>query len=308
MVSRTLNYLQSDYAISQAALKLGHDSEAEILLKRSQNYSLLFDIDTGFFRSRTVIDGKFTVPFDEFSWGDDYTEAGPWQYRFYVPHDPKGLSELYQSSGRSMCDTLEAVHTFPISTFHTGGYGTVIHEMTELAVNCWGQFSHNNQPDHHMLYMYMHEGYASSCASKGQARIRQTLSVLYKPSADMFAGDEDNGEMGAWYVLSALGLYNLSPGSGVYTFGSPLFGRIEVDISDIIDHNDMSINMMSSDGHRKSTILLVIEAMNNSPDNKYIQSVRWNGETISGDQSGIDYAALREGGVLTFVMGPHPIK
>jgi len=303
VVSRTLNYLQSDYAISQTASKLGHDAEADVLMKRSQNYSLLFDVDTGFFRSRTAVDGKFTVPFDEFSWGDDYTEAGPWQYRFYVPHDPTGLAELYRSSGRSMCDVLEAVHTSPISTFHTGGYGTVIHEMTELAVNCWGQFSHNNQPDHHMLYMYMHEGYASSCASKGQARIRQTLSVLYKPTADMFAGDEDNGEMGAWYVLSALGLYNLSPGSGVYIFGSPLFGRVEVDISDIGHYSDMS-----NDKDRYKKKVLVIEAVNNSPDNKYIQSVRWNDETISGDQSGIGYAVLREGGVLTFVMGPHPIE
>jgi len=327
-LSRTMNYWQSDYAISQAAMKLGYDDDAYILLMRSRNYSLLFDIETGFFRSRSADTGKFSSSFDEYAWGGDITEAGPWQYRFYIPYDPSGLSALYarSSSSRSMCDTLELVHTAPISTFHTGGFTKVTHEMTELAVNNWGQYAHNNQPSHHMLYMYMHEGYASPCASKGQARIRQTLTTLYKPTNDMFCGDEDNGEMGAWYVLSALGLYSLSPGSEMYSFGSPLFGRVEIDISDIgyknnvppmnddigsstSHHHDYSHRMDErNDSRASSKKILIVEAINNDRDNMYVQSIRWNGITITGDSVGIKYSLLKEGGTLSFVMGPQPIS
>lgn len=320
-VSRTMNYWQSDYAVAQAAIKLGHNDDAHVLSMRSLNYSLLFDKETGFFRSRSKdTGGKFTTPFDEYAWGGDYTEAGPWQYRFYVPYDPSGLSMLYASSGRSMCDTLELVHTAPLSTFHTGGFTKVTHEMTELAVNSWGQYAHNNQPSHHMLYMYMYEGYASTCASKGQARIRQTLTTLYKPSVDMFIGDEDNGEMGAWYVLSALGLYSRSPGSGVYSFGSPLFGRVEIDISDIAysstivdersDGNSShrsTYRTMNEDDSSRVTLrkILIVEAINNGRENMYVQSILWNDVLITGDTEGIKYSLLREGGTLTFIMGPH---
>jgi len=321
-VSRTMNYWQSDYAVSQAAIKLGYNDDANVLSMRSLNYSLLFDKETGFFRSRSGDTGKFstTPSFDEYAWGGDYTEAGPWQYRFYVPYDPSGLSVLYASSGRSMCDTLELVHTTPLSTFHTGGFTKVTHEMTELAVNSWGQYAHNNQPSHHVLYMYMHEGYASTCASKGQARIRQTLTTLYKPSIDMFVGDEDNGEMGAWYVLSALGLYSRSPGSGLYSFGSPLFGRVEIDISDIAynssvnDRSDSSSYsstdrmMNKKNDSRVRRKILIVEAINNGRENMYVQSIRWNDVAITGDTEGIKYSVLREGGTLTFIMGPQPVQ
>ena len=216
-----------------------------------------------------------------------------------------------------MCDTLELVHTATQSTFHTGGFSKVTHEMTELAVNAWGQYAHNNQPSHHVIYMYMHEGYASTCASKGQARIRQVLTSLYKPTIDMFSGDEDNGEMGAWYVLSALGLYSLSPGSEELTFGSPLFGRVEIDISDDVGYDmddDNGMNSYQSSYHkttkedsRGAKKVLIIEAINNSPENMFVQSIYWNHVAIHGDQQGISYSLLREGGTLTFMMGPHSV-
>eukprot|EP00388_Colpodella_angusta_P043208 GDKK01058787.1.p1 GENE.GDKK01058787.1~~GDKK01058787.1.p1 ORF type:complete len:174 (-),score=34.06 GDKK01058787.1:258-740(-) len=154
--------------------------------------------------------------------------------------------------------------------------------------HCWGQYAHNNQPIHHQLYMSMFKGYTSACAANAQARIRQVLNNLYTSGSDMFPGDEDNGEMGAWYVLSSLGLYNLSPGGEDFLFGAPLFGSVEVDISD--------------SGDKK----LIIEAVHNSKKNVYVQKITWNGAEIAHTENGIKYSTLKEGGTLTFYMGPTP--
>ncbi len=126
------------------------------------------------------------------------------QYRFYVPHDVAGLASLYASTGRDMCAELQSAQTQKTSSFHIGGYGSEIHEQTELPDACWGQYSHNNQPSHHMLYMFMQKGYTSAeCSAKGQYWLRKATAELYKPGSDMFAGDEDNGEMGGTCYCSA---------------------------------------------------------------------------------------------------------
>jgi predicted alpha-1,2-mannosidase len=311
VVARSLNYLQSDYAIAQAALKLGKTADAEELLARSANYSKIFNIDTAFFRSRVAgVDGKFTEPFDEFGWGGDYTEGGPWQYRFYLPFDPVGLDALYAAAGKDMCEELESVHTQRTAAFHIGGYSSEIHEMTEMTDHCWGQYAHNNQPIHHQLYMSMFRGYQSSCAANAQARIRQVLSELYSPNTDMFPGDEDNGEMASWYILSSLGLYNVNPGSGNYLFGSPQFGSIEVDISDEVsgtEHFTRNGKATTRTSSGSSSKILVVNAINNNKDNVYVQKITWNGEEISTTENGIEYAKLREGGILSFYMGEAPV-
>jgi predicted alpha-1,2-mannosidase len=126
IVSRTLNYMQSDFAISKAAAVLGKVNDAAELALRASNYSAIFEQETGFFRSRSITDGKFTKPFDQFAWGGDYTEAGPWQYKFYVPWDPLGLSKVYSDSGRDICDDLQRAQTMK-SVFHVGSYGNEIH-------------------------------------------------------------------------------------------------------------------------------------------------------------------------------------
>jgi predicted alpha-1,2-mannosidase len=292
VVARTLNYYQADWAIAQAATKLGKTSDASTLLARAGNYTLLFNPESAFFRSRSA-DGKFTEPFDQFGWGGDYTEGGPYQYRFYLPYDQAGLDAQFAAAGKDMCAELEAVHTARVPAFHIGGYGSEIHEMTEMVDHCWGQYAHNNQPIHHQLYMGMFKGYTSKCAANAQARIRQVLNQLYTSGADMFAGDEDNGEMGAWYVLSSLGLYNLSPGSEGYLFGAPQFGSVELDISD--------------DPSGAGAAKLHINAVNNTRDNVYVQRITWNGADVPSTENGISYAQLRQGGTLTFYMGPAPV-
>jgi putative alpha-1,2-mannosidase len=150
VLSRSLNYMLADAAIAKAATALGYADDAAILTARAANYSVLFDPATGFMRSRDVATGTFTEPFDQWAWGGDYTEAGPHQYRYYVPHDPKGLAKLYAAAGLDMCAEIEKEQVGP-STFHIGAYGTQIHEQTEMATLCWGQYEHNNQPVHHMV-------------------------------------------------------------------------------------------------------------------------------------------------------------
>ena len=298
VVSRSLNYMQSDYAIAQAALKVGYTDDAAVLLARSANYSLLFDQESatpnagkGFMRSKSVATQKWTEGFDQFAWGDDYTEGGPWQFRFYVPHDPAGLAQLYQSAGYDVCSVLDQMQTMN-GVFHLGGYGTEIHEQLEMTENCWGQYAHGNQPVHHVLYMYNGvdpAGARGSCASRGQYWLRKVQQELYVYRPAMYAGDEDNGEMAAWYVLSTLGLFSLAPGSNQYLFGSPLFAHVDV----IVDE-------------AKQTVLS-IRAVNNAADHPYIQSITWNNVDISS-QNGIDYSKLMEGGVLEFTMGAAPYK
>jgi putative alpha-1,2-mannosidase len=125
VVSRTLDYYQSDFAIAQAAIKLGDSSTASDLMKRASNYSVLFDFETGMMRPREPLSARFSEPFDEFAWGGAYTEAGPWQYRFSIPFDAVGLAKLYEEANQDMCDELEKAQTSP-SIYHIGGYGSQV--------------------------------------------------------------------------------------------------------------------------------------------------------------------------------------
>ena len=255
---------------------LGETADHDALLDRSKGYSKLFDGEEGgFFRAREG--GSFAKHFDRYQWGTDYTEGGPYQYRFYVPHDAEGLASLYASSGLDMCAELERSHEVA-GAFHIGQYGNEIHEQTEMIDHCWGQYSHNNQPIHHMLYMYFFGG--TKCAHKAQYYIRKVLSMLYRPDSKMFPGDEDNGEMGAWYVLSSIGLYNRNPGSGMYFLGSPLFSRAVLRLS--------------------SGNSLTIEATGNGKDSVYVKSAYFNGVKIEGFS--VRYADIMAGGTLTFEM------
>jgi predicted alpha-1,2-mannosidase len=296
LVSRNLNYLQADYAIAQAAMKLGYTDDSFILNQRAENYTKIFDINTGFFRSRLAENGKFREPFDQFAWGGDYTEAGPWQYRFNVPYDPKGLSDLFSKSGFNMCEELQKSQIMQ-GTFHIANYGNEIHEQTEFAENCWGQYSHNNQPSHYILDQFIasdQNGFSGACASLGQYWIRKALTTFYSPGNAAFSGDEDNGQMSSWYILQSIGLYALSPGNEDYILGSPLFDRVVIDISDTTQSNDLPSKKIE------------IIALNNSKDNVYVHKISWNGEYINEKSNSISYKLLKEGGTLQFEMSSKP--
>jgi putative alpha-1,2-mannosidase len=196
VVSRTLNYLHGDYALAQAAGVLGLAGDAAVLSSRAGNWSKLLDPVTGFLRARTT-GGAFAPDFDEFSWGPGpgYTEAGPWQYRVEVPYDPKGLQSALAALGLDGCDIVQQANLQP-SAFHAGGYGSIIHEMSEMAVNCWGQWELNNQPVWALQAMQLafDTSVTGKCARQAQGWLRQSLG-LFSPYDDQFPGDEDNGSM-----------------------------------------------------------------------------------------------------------------
>jgi predicted alpha-1,2-mannosidase len=280
-VSRSLGYMVADHAISKAAKVMGHDQDAKVLHERAQRYDLLFDKLSGFFRPKGR-NGHFTGAFDEYSWGGEYTEGGPWQYRFAVPHDPVGLASLYRSSGRDICEELEVMNAGPNTIDMLPG-STVMHEMGEMKRNCWGQYAHNNQPVHDAQYMYLAVGKTpdANCSRRGQHWIRKALLELYKPGASMYPGDEDNGEMGAWFVLSALGLYQLEPAGSSYVLGSPLFA-------------DVTVRLRQGE--------LRILAENHSRARPFVQEVRLNNRKLS--ELSVPYASLMQGGELRFEMAP----
>ena len=291
-VAVSLNFMLSDFAISKAAAKVGgYATKQKELAQRATNYGKLLNPD-GFMRSKDQ-SGAWIEPFDQFAWGGSYTESGPWQYRFYVPHDPKGLAALYKKNGVDMCKKLQEAQTMP-STFHTGGYGGIIHEMTEMAVNCWGQYAHDNQPVHYMLYMFtgISDTLDDSCANLGQYWLRKAVTELYLPQVDSYSGDEDNGEMAAWYLLSSVGLYSLAPGSGEYTLGMPLFKKTTITLD-----SGKKLTITSDEKVEGKTMRPNTKAGSTYPA---VSSVTFNGVKVTGTT--IPYAQLRQGGTLAFTM------
>merc|ERR1711907_508145 len=159
-----------------------------------------------------------------------YTEAGPWQYRVEVPYDPMALKAAFNATGHDGCDIIQKANTIG-SAFHFGGYGAEIHEMSEMAINCWGQWELNNQPVWALQHMQVafDTSVKGKCAGQAQKWLRESNKML-SAGAAMYPGDEDNGSMGAWFIFNMLGLYPLSPASDEYVLGSPLFANVTLDV------------------------------------------------------------------------------
>lgn len=218
-VCRTLDYSYNDWCCARVAEALGEHEQAERFYKRSGNWKKIFDPQIKFFRPRHS-DGRWLEPFEEFRWGGPYREGGPWQYRFGVLHDPEGLAEAFGGASELVAEIRRMLGIEP--RFTVGSYGRQIHEMVEMAAADMGQYSHSNQPVHGVLGIP---------ARLGETRvsddaIRKVLDTMYSPEA--FPGDEDNGEMGAWYVLGAIGLFAHCPGDPAFTVTPPLFDTIEL--------------------------------------------------------------------------------
>lgn len=275
--SRTLEYAYTDWCVAQMAWALGHYDDARVLYGRATNYRNTFDADVGFVRGRRA-DGRWVEPFDPLAWDTDtYIEGGAWQSLWQVPHDPAGLVALL--GGPEGCAAkLDEMLTMP-ADFRVGGYNFEIHEMSEMAAANFGQYAHSNQPVHGALFLY-------TCAGqpwKTQHWVRRVLAELYGPDEQGFPGDEDNGEMSAWYVLCALGLYQLCPGQPEYIFASPLFDRTLIHLP---NGNDLTI----------------VGAQ--SPNQVYIQRVERDGTVYH--RTAIDYADLIRGGTIQFELGDRP--
>eukprot|EP00917_Polyrhabdina_sp_WS-2016_P024710 GHVP01053362.1.p1 GENE.GHVP01053362.1~~GHVP01053362.1.p1 ORF type:complete len:798 (+),score=108.82 GHVP01053362.1:1548-3941(+) len=231
-VSRTQNHAFCDYAILQAidylqsqgrnTTNVFSTEDIALLELGAQNHRNLFNTTSRYFQPK-FRDGSW-VDFDTLMWGRDYTEGGPKQFRWSVPHDVEWLMEQWGGEDAFCQGIFDNSNETALFRRGKDNYGTAIHEMIELQSNAFGQYSHNNQPMHHVLYLpIVAAAQASgslSCYQGAQRDIRRTLE-LYSP--DYFPGDEDNGEMGGWYVLSALGLYDPVPSTPDYTLGIPLF-------------------------------------------------------------------------------------
>ncbi|MFC0506557.1 GH92 family glycosyl hydrolase [Micromonospora costi] len=289
-VSWALEGFINDYGIGNMAAALAKDNatpkadrdrlreESEYFLQRARNYVNLFDEDQGFFQGRDS-HGTFRTG-DPRDWGGVYTETNGWNFAFTTPHDGQGLANLYGGQ-KALQQKLDEFFATPENADRPGGYGTTIHEMLEAQAVRLGQLGMSNQPSHHIPYMYAYAG----APAKTQAIVREILQRLYVGSeiGQGYLGDEDNGEMSAWYVLSSLGLYPLQVGSSNWTIGSPQFTR-------------MTVHRQGGD--------IVVNAPGNSTSNVYVQGVTVNGKKQRGVS--IDSSVLAHGGTIDIQMGPRP--
>ena len=267
-----MEYALADGAAAQAALALGKSEDAEFFTKRSHSYRNYFDPVTNFMRGRDS-KGGWRTPFSPFSTNhraDDYCEGNAWQYTWLVPHDVEGLQECFGSRER-MLEKLDSL--FVVSSELEGDASPDIAGLI-------GQYAHGNEPSHHILYMYAMLGEPYKTADK----VREVLTTLYHDAPDGLSGNEDVGQMSAWYILSAMGFYEAEPAGGRYWFGTPLFDKVTVALPN---------------GS------FVIEAENNSAENRYIQGVKLNGKPY--DKPYIVHSDIAAGGTLQFEMGSEPV-
>lgn len=277
--ARTLEYATADFSLSRLAAALGKTDDATLYATRAQNFRKLYDPESGWMRGRNK-DGSWVTPFNPYKWGDAFTEGNALHYSWSTMQDTQGLIDL-MGGDRAFVDRLDSIFTLP-PIFDDSYYGSVIHETREMQIVNMGQYAHGNQPIQHMIYLYDWAG----APWKAQYHVRDVMKRLYAATPDGYPGDEDNGQTSAWYVWSALGFYPVTPTVGEYAIGSPLFHRVTLKLP--------------------TGKTLTIEAENNGADNVYIQSVRLNGR--AHDKTFVTHDALKEGGTLTFVMGPRPNK
>jgi predicted alpha-1,2-mannosidase len=272
--SKTLEYAYDDWALAALARAVGADADHRHLLARSRNVRNVFDPERRFVRPR-LADGRWAEPFDPREMGHsarwhDFTESNAWQATFLPQHDIAGYMALFGGEA-GFAAQLDAL--FTTSSEQLPGAPPDIAGLV-------GQYAHGNEPSHHIAYLYAYAGQPW----KTQLRVRQIMATLYSDRPDGLSGNEDCGQMSAWLMMSALGLYPVDPVSACYVFGSPLVRRAELGMGP---------------GAR-----LVIEAAGNGPDQLYVQSVRWNGTPWT--RNWIDHARLAQGGTLVFEMGATP--
>ena len=275
-VAYDLEYALADHAVALVAQKLGHQEDYEYFLHRSKSYQHLFDPESGFMRGKDS-KGNFgsLSEFDPYASNhrdDDYCEGNAWQYTFLVPHDVKGLVDCF---GSEEAFTTKLDSLFTVSSVITGDGSSP--DISGLI----GQYAHGNEPGHHTIYMYSVLGHRDKAAPL----LREVMTTLYSDQVDGLSGNEDVGEMSAWYILSALGLYQVEPAGGRYYFGSPIVDSAKLKVSggtfEIIAHD-------------------------NSTENIYITEVKLNGEPY--DKPYIDYQDIVKGGTLEFQMASQPLN
>jgi predicted alpha-1,2-mannosidase len=270
--SKTLEYAYDDWTIAQMAAALGRAEDRALFARRAQSFRRIFDPATGFMRAKKS-DGTFREPFDPVyaQYGSDYTEGNAWQYSWFVPHDVRGLIGLVGGRQRFVkrLDQLFAYEVDP-----------EIFKQVEDISGLIGLYAHGNEPSQHIAYLYSYAGEPW----RTQERVRQIMTRLFDATPEGISGNEDCGQMSAWYVWSALGFYPVTPGSLEYVIGAPQLPKAEIDV-----------------GGGK-TFTVVAEGL--SDRNLYIQSATLDGKAY--DKAFIRHEDVVSGATLRFVMGPRP--
>ena len=276
--ARTLEYAYADWSIAELGAALGKSQkEVDLFRKRSYNYTNLFDKEIGFMRGKNK-DGSWAKTFTPDKWGDAFTEGSSWHWTWCVFHDPIGLANSFGGI-KKMRDRLDEVFTAS-PTFNDSYYGQQIHEITEMLVGDMGQYAHGNQPIQHAIYLYnwLEEPW------KTQMHAREIMNKFYSSAPDGLCGDEDNGQTSAWYVFSAMGFYPVTPGTGQYAIGSPLFRNIKL--------------------HLQNGNTFEVKASNNSKENIYINAIYNN--NLSYDKNYITYEDIMSGSIFSIEMSSEP--
>ncbi|WP_296315833.1 GH92 family glycosyl hydrolase [Winogradskyella sp. UBA3174] len=267
-VSKTLEYAYDDWTIAQMAKAMGKSEDYKTYIQRAQYYKNVFDPETQFMRGR--FRNTWFAPFDPYEVNFNYTEANSWQYSFYVPQDISGFLKLL--GGKEKLEN-KLDELFNAKTETSGRDQS---DITGLI----GQYAHGNEPSHHMAYLY---NFVNK-PHKTQERVHQILTELYHNDPDGVSGNEDCGQMSAWYVLSSMGFYSVTPGSNEYIIGTPLFDKSSINLE-----NGKQFNIIAN---------------NLSDTNIYIERVKLNGETHN--ETYLSHDAIVSGGTLEFTMTNQP--
>ncbi|PZP40542.1 MAG: hypothetical protein DI598_19260 [Pseudopedobacter saltans] len=273
-VAKAMEYAISDYSIAKVAQKLGKEDDYQYYLKRSQLYRQYFDKTVGFVRGK-MSDGSWRTPFDPFEAKhreNDYTEGNAWQYTWLVPQDPYGLIALF-GDDKAFTDKLDSLFN---------AKGSLGPNASPDISGLIGMYSQGNEPNHHTPYLYAYAGQQWKTAEK----IRQIDREFFTSKPDGLCGNDDCGQMSAWYVMSALGFYPVNTADGNFVFGSPLMTKATIKVD------------------KNKTFTVVAE--NNNSKNIYIQSVVLNGKPYT--KTYISYKEIMAGGTLKFIMGAQPNK
>lgn len=277
-VSRVLEYAYDDYCAGQLAKALGKGDDAAFFAKRADNYKNVFCPETKFMRGRDS-KGGWRTPFDPVKLnhgegsGYDYTEGNAWQYTWHVQHDPEGLIKMI--GGKDA--TAEKLDTLFTMDSKVEGAGFVL-DVSGLI----GQYAHGNEPSHHTAYFYNYAGRPW----RTQELIREIFDTQYKNKPDGLCGNDDCGQMSAWYIFSAMGFYPFNPCNDGYVFGAPQIGKITLRLP--------------------QGKTFTVEAKGLSKENKYVQTITLNGKPVSGMK--ITHADIMQGGTLVYQMGAAPRK
>ena len=277
--AKTLEYAYDDFCGYQLAKLTGNNFYANVFERQMYNYKNVYDPSTRFMRGRDT-SGMWRPNFDPTEWGGPFTEGNAWHWQWSVFQDINGLINL-MGGDNNFAAKLDSVFSEP-NKVNVGTYRGMIHEMTEMMMANMGQYAHGNQPIQHMVYLYNYAGQPW----KAQYHAREVMSKLYNATENGYPGDEDQGQTSSWYVLSAMGFYSVTPGTGEYVLGSPAFKKITINLEN---------------GKK-----FIIDAPLNNKENVYIKSATLNGENYT--RNFLKHSDIINGGVLKLEMDNKPAR